>query len=518
MTEQAAAPIVRADRVAYRYLESGPEASLGCGLAPVSLDVQRGEPVLLAGPSGCGKSTLARCLTGLIPHLYRGQLSGRVWLDGLCTQETPLWRLAERAGLVFQNPAAQMLTPTVEDEIVFGLENLGLPRAAIGERLEAALARFGLSDLRGRLPRTLSGGEQQRLALAAVTARRPPVLVLDEPLSMLDTTAAAGLVAYLADLCADGATGECPTTVIVCEHRVEALQRIPGLRTVRLGGAVEGDCVPGDRGAAGDGPDCARARPDCARAVRTRVAPFRLEVSGLSVELGGRPVLRGLDLCAAGGQVLAVVGRNGAGKTTLLRALAGLQKHVGVVTVEGERPHLGMVFQNPDLQLFCPTVRQEILYRLADPDMARYAWLVKALGLTRYQDTPPLLLSEGEKKRLALAMILMRGFRHGVLLDEPTLGQDGRHRAMLVRLIRALAEAGQLVFLATHDLDLAAQADRLLLLDAGGIVADGPPGDVLNDRAAWAAAGLVVPDWVRVDGPAVREAPAGVWVEVPLPA
>jgi energy-coupling factor transporter ATP-binding protein EcfA2 len=239
------------------------------------------------------------------------------------------------------------------------------------------------------------------------------------------------------------------------------------------------------------------------------VHPFHLEVSGLEVELGGRPVLRGLDLIAAGGQVLAVVGRNGAGKTTLLRALAGLQVHSGIVTVEGGRPHLGMVFQNPDLQLFCPTVRDEILYRLADPDLARYAWLVKALSLTRYQETPPLLLSEGEKKRLALATILMRGFRHGVLLDEPTLGQDGRHRAMLVRLIRALTEAGQLVVLATHDLDLAAQADRLLLLDAGGIVADGPPDEVLSDRAAWAAAGLVVPDWVRVDKLAVREAPGG---------
>lgn len=216
--------------------------------------------------------------------------------------------------------------------------------------------------------------------------------------------------------------------------------------------------------------------------------------------------------------MLAVVGRNGAGKTTLLRALAGLQKHAGLVTVGGERPHLGMVFQNPDLQLFCPTVRDEILYRLVEPDMARYAWLVEVLGLARYQDTPPLLLSEGEKKRVALATILMRGFRHGVLLDEPTLGQDGRHRAMLVRLIRALTEAGQLVILATHDLDLAAQADRLLLLDAGRIVADGPPGDVLSDRAVWTAAGLVVPDWVRVDDPAVREAPAGVQVEVPLPA
>jgi energy-coupling factor transporter ATP-binding protein EcfA2 len=460
--------IVRADSIAYRYLQND------YGLAPTSLTIGAGDAMLVTGPSGCGKSTLARCLIGLIPHLYRGRLSGEVWLDGCRTSETPLWRLAERAGLVFQNPAAQMLAVTVEEEVIFGLENLGLARDVVRERLEASLARFGLDSLRTRSPQTLSGGEQQRLALAAITARRPPVLVLDEPLSMLDVGASTDLVAHLADLARSG------TTVIVCEHRAEYLQPIPSLHVVRLGGATASELksFPQESG------------------IKHRVPEFTLEVSGLDVRLGGRLVLQDLSLSARGGEVVAVVGRNGVGKTTLLRALAGLQKYAGIVTIDGEHPDLGIVFQNPDLQLFNATVREEILYRLADPSMDRYTWLVEMLGLGRYEEVPPLLLSEGEKKRVALATVLMRGPRHGVLLDEPALGQDTAHKTRLMRMARALADAGQLVILTTHDLTLAAQADRLMVLGHEGFVADGPPARVLRDDASWIQVDLYVPEWV----------------------
>jgi energy-coupling factor transporter ATP-binding protein EcfA2 len=196
------------------------------------------------------------------------------------------------------------------------------------------------------------------------------------------------------------------------------------------------------------------------------------------------------------GQVVAVVGRNGVGKTTLLRALAGLQKHSGTVELNGSEPDLGMVFQNADLQLFNASVREEILFRVPEPDMDLYEWLLAALGLVRYEEVPPLLLSEGEKKRVALATVLMRKPHHGVLLDEPSLGQDGVHKAQLIRVARALAEAGQLVILTTHDLTLAAQADQLALLGHEGFVAHGPPSEVLHDGAAWASLGLSVPTWV----------------------
>lgn len=461
--------MLRAEQVSFRYPQEGH------GLEPISLEIVPGELTLVTGPSGCGKSTLARCLMGLIPHLYHGELTGEVWLNGYRTSEVPMWQLAEKAGMVFQNPAAQMLAPTVEDEIVFGLENLGLPPEEITSRLETVLGEFNLSHMRERNPQTLSGGEQQRLALAAILARQPQALILDEPLSMLDTTAAGDLIAYLQRFAAGG------KTLIMFEHRHEYLEGVPGLRHIALGSKKK------------DERRLPVANPQPVR------EDFKLEIENLSVQLGGRNVLQNLDLSLDGGQIVAVVGRNGVGKTTLLRALAGLQKYTGsakVVTAQGNQPpDLGMVFQNPDLQLFNASVQDEILYRLPDPDMAYYRWLVNALGLEPYENTPPLLLSEGEKKRLALGLVLMRRPAHGVLLDEPSLGQDHAHKGILIHMLRMLADAGQLVIMTTHDLTLASQADRLILLGPEGLLADGLTDSVLEDASVWARAGIVLPDW-----------------------
>jgi energy-coupling factor transport system ATP-binding protein len=475
-----AAPRLRAQQVAFRYPQND------CGLSPTTLHVHPGEWVLVRGPSGCGKSTLARCLTGLIPHLYRGTLSGAVWVDGLRTTEAPMWRLSEHAGMVFQNPAAQMLASSVEGEVVFGLENLGLPREAIGRRLEETLSRFELDELRMRAPQNLSAGEQQKLALAAIMARQPVALALDEPFSMLDGTAVAELVEHLTGLVREG------VAVLICEHRPQYLQDVPGLRTVPLYGRAATEAAT---------LSTASPVPD----LGSRTPQFRLDVSGLTVQLGGRAVLRQLHLTATSGQIIVVVGRNGVGKTTLLRTLAGLEKHEGTVTIDGQAPRLGLAFENPDLQLFNASVREEILYRVPDPDMGLYAQLLDALGLSRYEQTPPLLLSEGEKKRVALATVLMRRPRHGVLLDEPTLGQDDSHKLMLMRIARHLANAGKLVVIATHDLTLAAQADRLLLLDQQGFVADGPPCEVMRDPMPWRAIGLTVPPWVHIPALEVGE-------------
>lgn len=446
------------------------------GLRSVSLSVQRGEGVLIAGQSGCGKSTLARCLTGLIPHLYHGDFSGQVTLADKTTEQASLWELSERAGMVFQNPATQMLAATVEDEIIFGLENLGLPVPEIRRRLGENLQRFNLLDLRDRNPQTLSGGEQQKLALAAIVARQPQVLVLDEPLSMLDTTAVYDFVSLLQDAVASG------TSVVICEHRSEPLSRLQ-LRVIDLGNNT--GCPPSF---------------DLPNWPYKLLQPFELLTEGLSVDLGRRRILDNVDLSLRSGQVSAILGRNGSGKTTLLRSISGFQPYQGKVSVCNaagfEQAVLGMVFQNPDLQLFNPSVKEEILFRLARPDLEFYSWLLDGLDLRRYENTPPLLLSEGEKRRLALATVLMRSPKHGILLDEPALGQDKAHKEMLMMILRAVASAGYVVAFATHDLELAAQADRLILLGAGSVVASGTPKEMLSDGKVWEQVGLRLPEWV----------------------
>jgi len=467
------------------------------GLAPISLQAAAGEALLLAGPSGSGKSTLARCLTGLIPHLYNGELRGLARVAGLPTAETPLWQLSERAGLVFQNPAAQMLAPTVAEEILFGLENLGLGHTEMQRRLDESLARFGLERFRTRAPRTLSGGEQQKLALASILARQPDGLVLDEPLSMLDSTSACNFVHLLGEQVAAG------RAVIVCEHRSEYLHTLPALRTLRLELAASNGSPPAsgapEPGAPEPGAPTAISELPPFPAREHEAAPVQLRLHGISARRGQNLVLDRLDLALRGGEVTALVGPNGVGKTTLLRLLAGFQPFEGSLEVNGDpdiSPELGLVFQNPDLQLFNASVRAEILYRLPQQDPDLYAWLIAALGLTAYENTPPLLLSEGEKRRLALAMVLIHRPAHGVLLDEPSLGQDDRHKRTLIHALHAVVASGGVVLMATHDLELACQADRLLLLSSRGILADGAPGQVLAHTAAWDELGLVVPEWI----------------------
>lgn len=188
------------------------------GLASTSLALAENEGIFISGNSGSGKSTFTRCLSGLIPHLYRGEFSGKVLIKGNSTLDLPMWELADRVGLVFQNPAHQMLAPTVEAEILFGLENLGISRAEMKRRLEEIFNFFKLEPFRNRSPHTLSGGEQQKLALASILARQPEIFIFDEPLSMLDTTSALEFVSHIEDLIYKG------KSAVICEHRDKFLQ------------------------------------------------------------------------------------------------------------------------------------------------------------------------------------------------------------------------------------------------------------------------------------------------------
>ncbi len=468
--------VLEADNISFIYPQNN------YGLSPVSLSLEQNEGVFISGNSGSGKSTFTRCLSGLIPHLYRGEFSGQVLVQGKSTENLPMWELANRVGLVFQNPAHQMLAASVEAEILFGLENLGLKRIEMKQRLEDMLNLFQMQSFRERSPHTLSGGEQQKLALASILARQPQIFVFDEPLSMLDTTSALELVVLIENLLTQG------KSAVVCEHRHKYLQQSATFRKFLLPG------IPHDPSEQFSQPHSAYPETQ---------DPFRLEVKNINVEKSGNKILENLSLELDSGQIVAIVGRNGAGKTTLLRCMVGLQKFGGESTINNgksqQKPQFRMVFQNPDIQLFNPSVREEILYKLPDPNLQRYNWLLDVLDLKRYEDTPPLLLSEGEKRRLALALTLMQNGKHGILLDEPALGQDQRHKNTLIELLQKLSQAGFLVIFSTHDLELAAHADHLILISPGEIVAQGPTREVFENQNAWQQIGLIKPDWMELD-------------------
>jgi energy-coupling factor transport system ATP-binding protein len=454
------------------------------GLAPTTLALTENEGVFISGNSGIGKSTFTRCLSGLIPHLYRGEFSGKVLINSDSTQDLPMWELSNRVGLVFQNPAHQMLAPTVEAEILFGLENLGLERQEMSHRLEETLALFQLDSFRDRSPHTLSGGEQQKLALASILARQPQIFVFDEPLSMLDTTSAFEFVSYIEKLINLG------KSAVICEHRDKYLLQSPNFRKFLLPG-IHKDILANI--------EITSTHPDYPESQNH----FQLEIRNLSVEKSGNQIIRNMNFSLESGQIVAIVGRNGAGKTTLLRSMVGLQNFAGEMWIQNgigqQKPQFRMVFQNPDIQLFNPSVREEILFKLPNPNTQRYDWLLEALDLKRYEDTPPLLLSEGEKRRLALALTLMQNAKHGILLDEPALGQDQHHKEILIQLLQKLSQAGFLVILTTHDLELAAHADQLILINPNGIVAQGSTKQVLKNERAWEAIGLIKPDWMVTD-------------------
>lgn len=462
------APALEFDHTRYAYVSDGAVAG------PLSLTLRQGEFLHASGESGWGKSTMARAAAGLIPRLYRGRLDGAVRVNGVPTTEWAPSDLTAAVGLVLQNPSDQMLSSSVENEIVLGLECLGLPRGDIAARLEAALADFGLLALRGRSTRRLSGGEQQRVALAAVSARRPSIFVLDEPLAMLSPSEAHRLMEHLRSLCAQGAS------VLAFEHRAGYFEAAGGCRSVllhepRLGGA-----------------DRERPLPDLPER-----SPFTVDCRGLCADLTGRRVLNDVSFRVRAGEAVAVVGANGAGKTTLLRCLAGLMPYEGQVAAsDSEKPDLYWVAQNPDSQIFNATVREELASVAGSSDLLD--WIIDAFGLHSCQDRPSLLMSQGQKKRLVLGVAMLRWPGHGLLLDEPSFGQGEADRATLARVVDACTRAGQAVIVATHDLAFVMDhVPRVILLSDGRVAADGPTREVLGDDAALDRAGMAMPDFLK---------------------
>ncbi|MDQ6795636.1 MAG: energy-coupling factor ABC transporter ATP-binding protein [Chloroflexota bacterium] len=516
MSVTAGAPLLEVESLTYRYRRATEPA-----IRDLNLTVNAGEVVLVAGPSGCGKSTLIRAINGLIPHAYPGELTGSVKIDGRLTTELKLRDIALTVGTVLQDPAKQIVGATVEAELAFGPENLGVPRDEIRSRIAQVITRAGIADLVGRETSALSGGEKQLVATAGTLIMQPRLYVVDEPLANLDPATAERLLLLLRELADRG------DAVVIVEHRVEEALDLRPDRVLyldegreRYQGPLEGFLKIADpeavklpfsvvleRVRAGATPD-GRVPPDLERPV-DRSLPPRLEFRGVRAGYGGREVLRGIDARFERREIVAVLGPNGSGKTTLFRTAMHLMPiTAGGVLVDGGSiadrkvadlaTVFGYVFQSPSQMLFARTVREELVFgprNLGRDPTTFEAIIADALRRTSLDtiedilERPPLTLSFGQQKRLALAIALALQ-PPTLILDEPSAGQDHRTSAAFMREVLAIPGLESL-YLITHDVDLAlTHADRILLFREGEVVADGPPIDVIRDEARWVACNL----------------------------
>jgi energy-coupling factor transporter ATP-binding protein EcfA2 len=440
--------VARFARLSYWYPGSATPA-LDC----VDLAVDGGI-VALAGASGSGKSTALRVFNGLVPHFHGGTVRGRACVLGMDVLSHPTRRLARDVGFLFQDPELQAVYATVDRDVAFGLENLGVPRPAMLSRVHDALERAGIGALAGRAVNTLSGGERQRLALAGVLALEPRLLVLDEPLSQLDAGGAISLMHTVDEIAARD------TTVVIAEHRLEHVLPLAD-RVLFI------DC--GRIGAAAPTPPRLAPLPALRSAVVTRDAS-RWSFDHVTAGVAGAAVVADVDL-SGGGDVVVLTGANGSGKTTLLRTLAGLLPPLSG-TVEPPQGRVAYLPQNPTSLLHRASVRSEIewtLRRAPGGDDGSVDAALYAFGLQDVADRYPRDLSTGERQRAALGAVLV-GQPTLALLDEPTRGMDAPARRALVNAIHELRAAGGSVVMATHDHELAtAVADRIVNVRGGAV-------------------------------------------------
>jgi energy-coupling factor transporter ATP-binding protein EcfA2 len=500
-------------------------------LSDVDLTIDEGELVLVSGRTGVGKSTLLGVVTGLVPRFSGGTLSGDVLVDGRSVVHQPPRERAHLVGYVGQDPAAGFVTDSVEEELAYGMEQLGLPADTMRRRVEETLDLLGIAGLRSRDLRTLSGGEQQRVAIGSVLTMHPRLLVLDEPTSALDPTAAEEVLATLTRLVHD-----LGVSVLMAEHRLERV--IPFAdRMVLLtgdGGLCSG--APADLLATSPvvPPIVELARRlgwsplpmtvrDARRLARdtevgappvTPAQPARdlvLEAEALTVLVGATVAVREVGLGLRAGSVTALMGRNGSGKSTLLWTLQGTRsRRAGTLSVAGVDPADQSGARRRELVGLVPQTAADLLYlesvaeECAVADAGRREGACRAL-LDRLvpgvpDDAHPRDLSEGQRLALVLALVLVTA-PPVLLLDEPTRGLDYPAKAELAAILRGLADEGHAVLVATHDVEFAAEAaDAVVVLAEGEVVSSGPTRAVLAASPAFApqVTKILGPGWLRV--------------------
>ncbi|MBI4971931.1 MAG: ABC transporter ATP-binding protein [Candidatus Omnitrophica bacterium] len=417
-----------------------------------SFSLAKEELVILSGPTGCGKSTLALRLLNIIPQNIPAEVSGEILLDGKETSGLGIHELSKRIQLLLQNPEAMLFSPSVEENVQFGPENLCLEPAEISRRVKDAIQRVSLEEKKLNGPDELSGGEEQRAAIASLLAMAPDILILDEPLTNLDAQGKRDLIEIITALKNAG------KSIVVIEHRPAELLEIAD-RVVCIGGS-HSPLERGARSVAGV------SNPSHTPAVRISNLSFTYE--------SGFQALRNINFEISRGDFVALTGPNGSGKTTLALCLAGLLSGVsGQIQREGE---IGYVFQRPEVQLFCGSVREELAFglknrRISKKEIAeRVQKIAQKTGFELLLDRHPHTLSRGQMKRLAIASLLILE-PDVLILDEPTVGQDEANLAGLMNYLAELNAGGKTILMITHDVELAGDYARSFLkMEKGEIV------------------------------------------------
>ena len=519
-------------------------------LAGIAFEQKRGELRFLMGRTGSGKSTLCLCLSGIIPHLQRGDYAGRVLICGAEVAGIPVAELAQHVGIVFQDFDSQLFCSDVRHEIAFALENQGMPPSQMHEQVEKWLAALDLTALADRDPVTLSGGEKQRLALAAVMAAEPDIVVLDEPTTDLDPIGRSEFVQAWHRLKDEGRTlliaghssaealqADCLMVLADGQVACEGSPHGP-LTDPDMAAGLDVQCLPATQICAAlglaDRPttpveavDCLRRSEvvldhdawqqlqggDAARAARWG-EPL-VEVREVSFSYDDAPALQDVSLQVRRGEFVLILGSNGAGKTTLCRHFNGLlTPDTGQVIVGGEPAAdrdvadlagtVGYLFQNPDHQIFAQTVYEEVAFGVGNLGLCaaeieeRVAGALRLTELADYRHMDPFALTKGERQRVALASILAMA-PELVVFDEPTTGLDVPQQRAMFRLLRRLSDEGHTIVVVTHHTELALpHADRAVLMADGRIIADGPVRQVFSQPQLCAAAHQEIPAAVQV--------------------
>ncbi|MCR5117618.1 MAG: ATP-binding cassette domain-containing protein [Lachnospiraceae bacterium] len=463
-------------------------------ISDLNLNIKDGEVILLCGESGCGKSTLIRMINGLIPNYYKGNLEGRVVVNGLNTKESQLHDLALHVASVFQNPKTQFYNVDSTEEMVFSLENRGVSREEMDERLKKTVNKLRMDNLVGRNLFKMSGGEKQKVACACADTSDASIIVLDEPSSNLDLHTIKELAEIIKIWKSEG------KTVVIAEHRLYYVLPIADRVLYMRDGHIQLECTPKELVALGE---------EKLHEMGLRSTDImNLSVNGVETDENDRIILANFhytypgrlqesltvpEVRVARNSIIGIVGDNGAGKSTFARALCGLERHAsGSIDNKGDilprRKRLKktfMVMQDVGHQLFTDEVHEEMIFSLEKEDETseeKVDKILKELNLSDKAERHPHSLSGGEKQRVAIGSAVISE-REIIVFDEPTSGLDYRHMKAVAGLIRDLKKKGKTIFIVTHDPELIAECcDEMIYMQDGKVLEYGKLTQEMYDR------------------------------------